>query len=308
VKGTPWLYSAAETESVAGARALLAAMYLGWFAQAVVLQKGFDYVQVPVTLLAMGVLAAHRWAFGFVYLLWFAALAVVLNFTTLVPKDVDPAPGLTVVRLEQYPLTDPKILSLWPRCWREGSSPELRDRLGQYTDVHCGTNWERLDEVAQFLRAVEPPLGPRELNCWHDATHPLYLMLDLDPATRYMHYGTALAIPSEGNWIKKKIAEEVEESPQRYVVADLGRMTWDRRLPQVGGAGGDPFRLPRWFPVSQRDKFPCNQELVFRSGRYVVYRVDKTQRPLGEIDIPDWFKLPELGPGEDIAGWLFWKK
>jgi hypothetical protein len=195
-----------------------------------------------------------------------------------------------VLKVEPYPLTDPDVMKYWPRCWREGGSAELRDRLSQFPDVHCSTRWKQLEDVARFLRSVQPPLGPKELNCWHDSTHPLYLMLDLDPATRYMHYGTAFGIPGK----KDVIAEEVRRNPGRYVVADLGRMTWDRNQPQEFGPGGERLALPAWFPVSQRDKFPWNQKLVYRSGRYVVYEV---VRPLGEIDIPDWFKLDELGPG-----------
>ena len=59
------LYVPAGTERVATARVLVAVLYLGWFAQGVVLQKAFDYVQVPMLLLAMAVVATHRWAFGF---------------------------------------------------------------------------------------------------------------------------------------------------------------------------------------------------------------------------------------------------
>ncbi|MBA4062286.1 MAG: hypothetical protein C0501_01005 [Isosphaera sp.] len=294
VWGAPWAYAPAGTEAAANARALLAALYLGWLGQAVVLQKGFDYVQVPVLLLGMAVVATHRWAVGFGYLVWFAVLGVMLNVTDWVP-DREPAPGVPVVRLEPHPLTDPKVMALWPRCWREGGSPELRTRLGHYTDIHCGTNWEQLDDVARFLRGLDPPLGPGELNCWHDSTHPLYLILDLDPATRFLHYGTVLGIASDGDWVKRQVAAEVAASRQRYVVADLARMTWDRKRPHDPGAGGDPRRLPAWFPVSQRGKFPWNQDVVYRSGRYVVYRV---ARPLGEVDIPDWLKLDELGPGE----------
>ena len=43
------------------------------------------------------------------------------------------------LRLERHPLADPTVLAAWPRCWRAGSTPGLRDRLGQYTDVHYGT-------------------------------------------------------------------------------------------------------------------------------------------------------------------------
>jgi len=295
VRGTPWLYSAAGTEAVASARLLLAVMYLGWLAQAVVLQRGFEYVQVPVVLLGMAVIASNRWAFGFLYLVWFLFLGLLLNLTSLVSTEQIPAPGLPAIRLEHYgPLTDPRGLKLWPRCLRKGGTPEMRDRTGRYIEIHCGTNWEQLDEVARFLRQVEPPLGPGELNCWNDSTHSLYLTLDLEPATRYMHYGTVFAIPSKGDWIRHRVAMEVRESRQRYVVADLARMSWDRALPQVPGAGGDPLKLPGWFPDSERDKFPWNQKLVFRSGRYVVFEV---VNPLGEVGVPDWDTLPSPNPG-----------
>jgi hypothetical protein len=288
-----WAYAAAESESVAAARALLAAMYLAWLVQAVVLQKEFDYAQVPVMLLGMAVVATHRWAFGFAYLVWFALVALLLN-TKLIPPGLDP-PGLPALRIEHHTFTDPEVMKLWPRCWREGGTPELRVKTGQLVNVFCGTNWENLSDVAGFLKTINPPLGPRELNCWHDSTHPLYLMLDLEPATRYMHYGTVLAIQSEGDWVKKRIADEVRASPQRYVVSDLARMTYDFDRSRAPGAGGDPHRLPEWFPKSQRDKYPWNQPIVFRSGRYLVHEI---KYPLGEIDIPAWVDVGSLGPGE----------
>jgi hypothetical protein len=290
VRGTPRFYAAAGTERIAAARVLLAALYLGWVAQAVLFQKGFEYVQVPVLLLGLAVIAAQSWCVGFVYAVWFVFLAVLLNLTSLVPPHHGPAPGFPAVRLEHYgPLTDPVLLKLWPRCWTEGSSPEMRDRTGQRIDIHCGVNWEQLDAVAKYLRTVDPPLGPGELNCWHDSTHSLYLTLDVDPATRYMHYGTVFAIRSPGDWVRTRIVEEVRTSRQRYVVADLARMTEDRDLPHAPGKGG-PHALPAWFPASERTKFPWNQRLVFRAGRYVVYQI---ANPLGEIGVPDWDALPK---------------
>jgi hypothetical protein len=291
-----WWYAPATSTHAAGARALLAALYLGWVAQAVVLQKGFDYVHVPPTLLALAVLAGQGWAVGFAYLAWFAAAAGVLAAAGAIPGGpaVISAVNRTTryVKLEPHPLTDPAVMRLWPRCWREGSSPELRDRLGQYTDVHCGTNWEDLDAVARFLRTVTPPLRDRELTCWHDGTHPLYLMLDLEPSTRYMHYGTVFPL-------RGKLAElqhAVAASPQRYVVSDLRRMTYDRAEAYAPGAAG-PNSLPAWLPRSQRGRFPWDQPVVFRSGRYVVHKITHTPAADG-IDIPDWFHLDELGPGD----------
>jgi hypothetical protein len=199
-------------------------------------------------------------------------------------------PGIPAIRLERHPLTDARVIALIPRCYWEGSTPEIRDRLGQYIDLHCGTRWEELNEVAEYLRALDPPLGPGELNCWHDSTHPLYLMLDLDPATRYMHYGTVLAIRSPDDRIRKQVAREVAESRQRYVVSDLKRATQDHARAYEPGAGGDPLRLPEWLSATEGDKFPWNQPVVFRAGRYVVHRIEK---PLGVVDIPDWSKLAD---------------
>ncbi len=145
--------------------------------------------------------------------------------------------------------------------------------------------------MALFLKTRNPSLGPGELNCWHDTTHPLYLMLNLEPATRYMHYGTAFGIPGK----RELIAADVAASRQRYVVSDLLRMTWNRNNAYAPGANGDPHQLPLWFPISQRSAYPWNQPIVFRSGRYLVHKVEK---PLGVIDIPDWDNLDQLGPGK----------
>jgi hypothetical protein len=206
------------------------------------------------------------------------------------------SPVRPYIHPEKHPLADWQVVKLWPRCWTEGGSPELRDRLGQYTDVHCGTRWQELGAVADYLRAVGPPLGPGELNCWHDSTHPLYLMLDLEPATRYMHFGTAFGIKSK----RRLIADEVAGSRQRYVVSDLLRATTDNKSVADPNSwrAGDP--LPVWLPANERAKFPWNQPVVFRAGRYVVHRIDPT-RPLGVIRVPDWVppeRLAEFGPDE----------
>ena len=277
-----WLYFPAASEQASIARALLAVFYLAWLVQAVVLQKPFDYVHVPLTLLAMAVVAGQRWCYGFAYLLWFVASGIAANAPISDPE------------MEPHPLARREVVTLWPRTWTEGSSPELRDRLGQYTRSPLGTNWRELNEVADYLRHVDPPLQSGELNCWGDTTHPLYLMLDLDPATRYMHYGTVFAIRSR----RAQIAEEVRASRQRYVVSDLRRMTWnaDAITDPRSWRPGDP--LPVWLPANERKRFPWNQPVVFRAGRYVVHRIDSS-KPLGMIRVPDWDKLDRLAQPDE---------
>src|SRR5262245_38914214 len=293
VSASKWVYLPAESESMAASRALLAAFYLGWFAQVVFLQKAFDYAHVPLLLLGMAVVASHRWSFGFAYLLWFIVVGVLVNVAEANPtttaaraiRAIDP--NSSYLKFEKHSLANWDVVKLWPRCWREGGSPEMRNQLGQFTHVHYGTNWLELNDVADYLRTVDPPLRPGELNCWHDSTHPLYLMLDLDPATRYMHYGTAFGIKSK----RERIAADVAASRQRFVVSDLQRTRRNQNAVRepASWVEGDP--LPVWIPPNERQKFPWNQPVVFRSGRYVVHKVTQ---PLGVIRVPDWDRVDQL--------------
>lgn len=262
---------------------LLSAFFLGWFAQALVLQRGFDYVHVPETILALAVLGARGWKPAILMLTWVAGVGLLWFF-------VDPRPGVSEDLRPAFarpPLANPATLRLWPRCWSAGSTPELRDRLGRLAPVHCKPEWVHLQRVAEFLRTVDPPLRDGELTCWHDSTHPLYMMLDLEPSTRYMHFGTVLAMRKHA----AEVAGDVAASRQRYVVSDLRRITWDDDAPNAPGELDRPS-LPEWVPDRFRDQFPWNQPVVFRSGRYVVHRIEN---PLGKIDIPDWADLGRYG-------------
>lgn len=275
------------------ARGVLAGLYLGWWAQAVFVQKGFEYVHAPLTILALAVLAGRGWGTGFAYLVGFAVLSAVWLTPGAEPVVKAVAAANKVVRVEPHPLADPAVLRLWPRCFDPAYSPELRDRLGQYTGIHNAADWRELEPVAAYLRGVDPPVRDRELTAWHDSPHPLYLMVGVDPSTRYMHFGTVLAIRGHADEVRREVAA----SPQRYVVSDLARMTWYPDRAREPGAAG-PLSLPGWFPRSQLGLFPWDQPVVFRSGRYVVHRVDHPPTP-GQVVIPDWGDLGDLGPGWD---------
>jgi hypothetical protein len=299
-----WWYSPAETEGAAAARALLAALYLGWMLQAVGLQKGLDYVFVPCVLLALAVVAAQRWCAGCAFLVWFALTGVVANVVEADPggagawvKRLDPTGPHE--RYSKHPLADGSVMRLWGRALTEGGTPELRDRVGQYTGIHCGTRWEELSAVADYLRTVSPPLGDGELNCWHDRHAPLIPLARQRPGDavhalrhRVRHQGAER--PPAGQKAKaEQIADAVRGSRQRYVVSDLVRTTWDAAAPYrpESWRSGDP--LPVWLPAHERDRFPWNQPVVFRAGRYVVHRIDPNT-PLGEVRVPDWDSLGEL--------------
>ena len=266
-------------------RALLAALYLSWMLQALLIQRALDYVHVPETLLGLAVAAAYRVPVGLAGGLTLAAQAAAVCAGL---------GGVTWV-MDYFPAETPRVASpeawaAWPHCFGPGS-PALRDRLEHYP-VHCFATWTDLAAVEGYLRSVEPPLRDGELLAFHDSPHALFLSLRLKPATRYLHFGTATAIRSQ----QPRVAEEVRRSAPRYAVSDLMRMTRKKGVAAAPDARGDPNGLPAWLPLSLRGSFPWDQPVAFRSGRYVVHRVT---RPIGDVDVPAWHRLDDLGPGDE---------
>ena len=148
------------------------------------------------------------------------------------------------------------------------------------TYTWSSSNWRELAEVAEYLRQNQ--IADRELVCWHDSTHPLYLMLHVKPAIRFMHVCTAMAIVEHQDDIRQEL---VDSTRKKYVVSDLLRAGVPAdRIAENGPAG--PLDLPPTLPMKQRPFFPFDQPIVFRStdGRYMVHRIDK---PIGGIDILD---------------------
>jgi hypothetical protein len=183
-----------------------------------------------------------------------------------------------------HPLFQKEHWARWPDCIREGSSPRLRDATGQYHDAHCATDWQQLTQIAVYIEKSKLPLGDGELTCFHDSTHPLYLLLDRRPSTRYMHFGTVLGLRHHYDDVRRKLAE----SRQKYVVSDLGRMTTQIERANEPAPNGEENDLPAWLPASERLKFPWNQPVIFRCGRYTLHEV---RNPIGEIDIPNWEQI-----------------
>ncbi len=289
--GTLYAPAAAAPERVA--RAALAAFYLGWFLQAAVLQRGLDYVHVPEMLLALAVLAGQRWAAAVPAVAVQVGLGALLNAADVMPGLAAELPARDdqsdILPLDKPPFLDGPMLRRWPDCFR-GDDPDLRDALARFPGSHPSATWVDLGQVVDFLRAAEPPVRDGNLLAFHDSPHPLYLLLGVKPAVRYMHVSTAIEIAG----MAERVGADIRAGRPEYVVADLRRMTWYWRRAAEPGPGGDPHRLPQWFPASQRGVFPWDQTLVFRAGRYCVYRVD---RPIGAVGIPAWDDLGKLGPG-----------
>jgi hypothetical protein len=242
-----------EPKSLLG---LLAMFYLAWLGQAVFLQQVHEYTQVPALLLA-----------------W----ALLIGFVALLPASslrLASAAGLAVlifVAASRHPLFRPGRLTLWPRCWKEGSSPELRNRLSLVHAAHS-PDWVRLAEVADFLRGLD--LTDGQLTCYNCSTHPLYLMLDLRPSTPFLHFDLLfICCPGRTEDIRTALAQ----SGEQYLVSDLQAVLDDPDRTAAVNAD-DPQGLP--LPRQWRGIFPWDQPIVFRSGRYVVHRVNGTVGPL----------------------------
>jgi hypothetical protein len=214
-------------------RALLSAFYLGWLAQAVLIQRCHVYVLVttvfPAVVLVAGALQAEwRPSLGRAFLLIFVPLAIILML------------GLS-----------PGRVALWARCWREGSTPELRDRLALNARWPGAADWRDLARVANFLRAQG--VGDRELVCLSGCTHPLYLELNLEPPTRFPQIGATLVhFPGRA----EEVCAELDASRGRYAVSDLGAgvLTYDRAVEEVAGG---PLALPPSFPPCLLGTYPC---------------------------------------------------
>lgn len=260
-------------------RAILAALYLGWLAQATVVQKEFDYAHYPPTLLGLALLAAHRWPVGQVFLVWCITAGLVNEVAGesewLKNLRRDHRVAVQTV-LPRHPITNPDRLALWGRCWHDDAW-ELKDQLSFYPYIHCAPHWADLQSVADFLATKN--LKDRELICWHDSTHPLYVWLGIKPGIRYPHVITALKFKSK----REQIKQETFSSPARYVVSDLLPIEYESGRYFGSSSAGAVDSLPANFPAWCNDIYPWNQPVVFRAGRYVVHQV---KEPKGEVFFP----------------------
>ncbi len=287
-----------EQEAARLSRRLLAALYLGWFAQALLLQRWFDYVHVPEIVLGVALLA--QWSWRAVAALMAVVAAVVAGGYGVVRAaqagDVGAAGWVesveTLRTLRRFPpaYADPRTLGDWSACFGP-PTPQLRDRLAR-VPVHCVPGWAELAEVEGFLRAQSPPVRDGELLAWNDSPHALYLKLGVKPAMRYVHFGTAYGVASQ----RERLDGEVRACGARFAVSDLARMV-PSDLAMAGEPGkSGPLDPPPWLPGWARREFPWNRPVAFRAGRYCVHRLDGPTA--GAICRPDL----ELGQLELVRG------
>jgi len=262
------------------ARGVLCALYLGWLAQATIIQKEFDYAHSPPTILGLAVLACHGLPVGPVFLAWCLLGSAVTHYAGDQPvlQAFRAAKKATYrMTVPDHAILDPARLGVWGRAWTDDSM-ELKDRLTYYRNIHCAPDWADLKRVEEFLRSKR--VGDRDVVCWHDSTHPLYVWLDVKPGLRYPHVMTAMKFRSK----LPAIRAETFASPAKYAVADM--VPCGYLVP--GGFPAPPpagliDRVPEYFPAWGATTYPWNQRPVFRAGRYFVFEITT---PAGEIEFP----------------------
>jgi hypothetical protein len=229
-------------------QALVAACALGWLAQALFLQYLHHYVIAPAVLLAIALTAV--WG-GLPGRSWAGRLAVagIILFVVTYPVTISQPRQFFIAN---HPMVQRDRLQLWPRCWTEASSPELRDALS-LTGGIGRVDWQDLQKVADFLRERGAKDG--EVTCYSTSTHPIYLELDIAPSTRYFQFTTIFeTFPRR----RKQVEREVQASGHRYLVSDRTALLYE---------GEDPDNPP--------GTFPWNLPVLFRAGRYEVREVTK---------------------------------
>jgi hypothetical protein len=257
-------------------RAVLSATYLAWLSATLVLQRGFHYAHVPETLLMLAVFAAHRWPVPAAIVGIQVAAGIFLLVAADSPRLMELNRAGTrsswVYRhfTERNSAFDPNRVRWWPGCFASEPSRELRRGVGMWVDHFGGLDPVELGAVADYLRTQG--LRDGELIAWHDSTHVLYLGLGVAPKLRFMHVGTAYGL---GHWQGEQVLRELQAAlpGARFAVSDMHRVT--RQYSRLGEVGTDglPVVLPAW----QREDFPFDQPVVFRSpaGRYLVHSIRK---------------------------------
>lgn len=223
---------------------LLASAWLGWLAQTLLLQHQFDYVFVPVVVLSIVMVA--RWVAD--WSAWPVRMPAGIVFLGLALF------GSPVLRSDR--------LAAWPRCWREGSSPAVRQTLALWTNP----NWKDLQRAEAYLR--RQGVRNHDVLCFHNSLIYLYQDLGLRPPTRFVYPESMLIyFPSR----RREILRDLRAQHPDFVVTDLLSIGLrPDQAQQPGLTPRDPF--PQSVPDQVRKSYPWNLPVVFRAGSVLVHK------------------------------------
>lgn len=232
----------------------MSAFYLAWLAQSL-WQQNHAYVHAPAVLMAIAIIAAN--------------FKIAADSRFWRPAVI----GFLLLAAIYSPALNPHRLECWVACFREGSSPRIRDRLGNFVFP----DWQDLERTAQFLE--RKPYSDRRLVCYSNSALYLYGRLGKRPACRYAHPRELISFfPSH----RAEIHASVAAIGPHCVVADLALS--NMTLPEASGDGSSPVHtLTRPESRAPGAMYPWSHRVIFRAGRYVVFEVSG---PVGSFREP----------------------
>jgi len=123
--------------------------------------------------------------------------------------------------------------------------------------------WTELQPMLDFARQTR--IANESLMAYNGNLIHLYPELGFQPATRFVYLDVlARSFPERRNMM----IAAVEQSAVRFVVSDLREDGWEGDIP-------DSSLLPPSLVKHQTELcFPYNHTPVFRSGGYVLFRID----------------------------------
>lgn len=241
----------------------LAILYLGWMIQVFLLQYPFMYVHVPGLFLAITLTCSLHVNAEFRSVAWMGAAA----FGLLV--------GMT------SPIVAPVRFFNWTECIASGPSMELRSRI----QVDPQPNWQHLHAVVTYLQQQHVRDG--EVTVYTNHLIQIYPALQIDPSTRFVFLDTLARLFKNRT---AEIRQALESSSHRFAVSSLTEA--GMAVTEIEGPTDPRTLLPESFPAAGFAMFPYTQPAVFRSGPYVVHRVEN---PIGHI-ATDFNPLAKMKP------------
>ena len=258
---------------------LLAALYLGWIAQAFFLQQLFDYIHVPGVLLAFTICirsACPSPASGGRQPSGTLTPPATFNITTAPGNLILPAAiAFVCLVFTASPIFRWHRQRVWLPCVRAciGTtlSPESRDQIAQLPFPR----WSELQPMLDHARQIG--IADKSLMAYTGNLIHLYPALGFQPATRFVYLDVlARSFPDH----RALMISAIESSTVRYVVSDLREDGWEGDIP-------DGHLLPPSVTEHQAEFcFPYNQTPIFRSGGYVLFRIDQPVARLSSDYLP----------------------
>ncbi|MEJ7595304.1 MAG: hypothetical protein WKF77_27610 [Planctomycetaceae bacterium] len=164
---------------------------------------------------------------------------------------------------------------LWLPCVRACGgtllTPETRDQIAQVPFPR----WSELQPLLDHARQIG--IADESLMAYNGNLIHLYPELGFQPSTRYVYLDVlARSFPDH----RDLMISAIENSVVRYVVSDLREDGWEGYIP-------DGLLLPPSVTEHQAEFcFPYNQTPIFRSGGYVLFRIDQPVARLSSAYLP----------------------